>query len=70
MWEVVRKVHLGHGKMGGQGWLVHGSFGEREKNGRVVSLAQNSLFFYCLISFRGIKSQSNYEMGSSGNRIS
>ena len=48
MWEVVRKVHLGHGRMGGKGWLVRGSFEEREKNGRVVSLAQNSLVFYCL----------------------
>ena len=48
MWEVVRKVHLGHGRMGGKGWLVRGSFGEREKNGRVVLLAQNRLVFYCL----------------------
>ena len=49
----MRKVHLGHGRMGGKGWLVRGSFGEREKIEREVSMAQNSLVFYCLTLIRG-----------------
>ena len=52
-WEVVWEVHLEHGRKGGKGWLVHGSFVLGEKTGREISLAQNGIGFYCLTLIRG-----------------